>query len=134
MVQHTFQKKYLYKDFDISFNANPLTGDLGTKTDINAINQSLRSLIQTSYYERPFQPWVGSKIRKILFEPADYISMNDLKSSLEEVIGNYEQRVVITNLAVEDLSEMNAYKISITYQINTQTDPIYVDVVLKRLR
>ena len=131
---HTFQRKNLYKDFDLGFSVNPLTGDLATKTDINAINQSLKHLIQTSYYERPFQPWIGSKIKKILFEPADYITMNDLKSAIMEVIDNYEPRVTIINMTTEDMTDQNAYKISLTYRINMSRDPIYLDVLLKRLR
>ena len=134
MVQHTFQKKDLYKDFDLSFTANPLTGDLAVKKDINSINQSIKNLLRTSYYERPFQPWVGSKISKILFEPADYISMNDLTSAVEEVLNNYEPRVKVLNIAIEDLSEYNSYNIIITYQINTETAPVEVNVVLERVR
>lgn len=118
----------------MSFSANPLTGDISAKKDSNAINQSLKNLVSTSYYERPFQPWVGSKVKKILFEPADYISMNDLKSSLMEIIGNFEPRVSVDSLIVEDMSDYNAYNIILVYKINNTDEVVHTEIVLKRLR
>ena len=67
-TQQTFERKNLFKDFDISFSNNPITGDIGTKSDINAINQSVENLINTNYYERPFNPTFGCNIRGLLFE------------------------------------------------------------------
>ena len=134
MVTQTFQKKNIYKDFDISLSRHPLTNDVGVKTDVNAINQSIRNLLYTSYYERPFQPLVGSNLRSILFEPADTITKNDLKQAITSIIGNYEPRVTLENLIIVDQSEKNAYKVTIVYKINISQEPIELNVVLKRLR
>ena len=134
MVQQTFQKKNIYKDFDISMSRHPLTNDVGVKTDVNAINQSIRNLLYTSYYERPFQPLVGSNLRTILFEPADTITKNDLKQAITSIIGNYEPRVTLENLIIVDLSDKNAYRVTIVYKININQEPIELNVVLKRLR
>ena len=134
MVQQTFQKKNIFKDFDISMSKHPLTNDVGVKTDINAINQSIRNLLYTSYYERPFQPLVGSNLRTILFEPADTITRNDLKQAITSIIGNYEPRVTLENLIIVDESDKNAYRVTIVYKININQEPVELNVVLKRLR
>ena len=134
MVTQTFQKKNIYKDFDISMSKHPLTNDVGVKTDINAINQSIRNLLYTSYYERPFQPLVGSNLRTILFEPADTITRNDLKQAITSIIGNYEPRVTLENLIIVDQSDKNAYRVTIVYKINITQEPVELNVVLKRLR
>ena len=134
MVQQTFQKKNIYKDFDISMSRHPLTNDVGVKTDVNAINQSIRNLLYTSYYERPFQPLVGSNLRTILFEPADTITRNDLKQAITSIIGNYEPRVTLENLIIVDQSDKNAYRVTIVYKINMTQEPVELNVVLKRLR
>ena len=134
MVQQTFQKKNIFKDFDISMSKHPLTNDVGVKTDINAINQSIRNLLYTSYYERPFQPLVGSNLRTILFEPADTITRNDLKQAITSIIGNYEPRVTLENLIIVDQSDKNAYRVTIVYKINMTQEPVELNVVLKRLR
>ena len=134
MVTQTFQKKNIFKDFDISMSKHPLTNDVGVKTDINAINQSIRNLLYTSYYERPFQPLVGSNLRTILFEPADTITRNDLKQAITSIIGNYEPRVTLENLIIVDQSDKNAYRVTIVYKINMTQEPVELNVVLKRLR
>ena len=117
MVQHTFENKNIYKDFDLSFSRNPLTNDIGKKTDANAINQSMKMLLNTYYYERPFRPDVGSNLRRILFEPADVITIQDLRASIESLIINYEPRVSLIDIKIIDNAENNAYDISIEYHL-----------------
>jgi len=133
-TSQTFQRKNVFKDFDLSFSRHPLTNDIASKTDINAINQSIRSLLNTNYYERPFQPRIGSNIRKILFEPADPITIADLKQAIRETLGNYEPRVTLNSILIEDQSERNAYLIQISYTINSRQEPVQLAVVLERLR
>ena len=134
MVNQTFEKKNRYKDFDLSFSKNPLTGDLAKKTDANAISQSMKNLLFTSFYERPFRPRVGSNIRKILFEPADYITMGDLRAGIEETIINYEPRVLLDNIDIVDMHEQNAYSVTIVYRMNKLDDAKSINITLKRLR
>ena len=134
MVQQSFQRKNVYKDLDISFNLNPLTGDLGTKTDAAAINQSLKNLLNTNYYERPFNPTIGSNIKALLFELADPITINELRHAITQTITNYEPRVTIQDLIIEDNSERNAYNIRLVYRINTFREPFTLTYTLKRLR
>lgn len=134
MAQQTFERTNVYKDFDLSFTFNPLTGDIGSKTDVNAINQSVRNLINTNFYERPFKPEMGSNIRAILFEQADVITTLDLKQSITEVITNYEPRVTLQDVIIQDEPDKNAYNISIIYLINGQNNVAQFDTILKRLR
>lgn len=131
---HEFQRKNIYRDFDLSFSRHPLTNDVGVKTDANAINQSIRNLLFTSFYERPFRPEIGSNLRDILFEPADAITINDLKLSINNIIGNYEPRATLIDLIVEDEADRNSYSVTIVYKINVEKEPIQLNVVLKRLR
>ena len=134
MVQQTFENKNKYKDFDLSFTRNPLTDDIGKKTDSNAINQSLGVLLNTHYYERPFRPEVGSNLRRILFEPADPITIQDLRASIEALVINYEPRVSVMDIKIQDLSEMNAYNLTIEYRIVNMTHSMSFTTTLRRLR
>lgn len=133
-TSHTFQRKDVFKDFDLSFSRHPLTNDIAIKSDINAINQSLRSLLNTNYYERPFQPRIGSNIKRILFEPADPITISDLKQAIRDTISNYEPRVNLIEVIVEDQSERNSYLIQLIYNINNREEPVSLAVILERLR
>jgi len=133
-VQQTFERKSIYKDFDLSFSRHPLTDDIGVKSDANAINQSLLSLVATNFYERPFQPQIGCNIRSLLFQPADPITVNDLRQAISETIGNYEPRVSLIDIFIEDRPDLNAYNLRITYRINNRNEASTLEVVLKRLR
>ena len=133
-TQQTFERKNLYKDFDISFSNNPITGDIGTKSDVNAINQSVKNLINTNYYERPFNPTFGCNIRGLLFELADPITIEDLKNAIVETLQNHEPRIQLINIFIEDMQDQNAYHISIQYRITSRNIVTEFETVLKRLR
>ena len=130
----TFENKGVYKDFDLSFSNNPLTNDVSIKNDIQAINQSLRSLVLTNYYERPFNPTIGCNIRKILFEPMDQLTMLDLRDAIKYTIENYERRVRLVEVRTQDLPEQNAYHVNVIYEIRATEYQASFDTVLKRLR
>ena len=59
----------IYKDLDLDFGRNPVTNDVNKLTDVEAVKRSVRNLINTNHYERPFHPEIGSGIRGLLFEP-----------------------------------------------------------------
>ena len=133
-MAQTFENKNVYKDFDLSFSRNPLTNDLATKSDANAIMQSVKSLLNTNYYERPFRPDVGSNLRALLFELSDVFLIDDIKNAIREVILNHEPRISIRSLEVEDRSEYNAYSVNLVYTIIVTQEVKSIDLTLKRLR
>jgi len=130
----TYEKTKIYKDFDLSFSINPITGDLGTKSDVNAIQQSIKTLINTNFFERPFQPTLGCNIRSILFEPISPVVANDLKTVINDVLTNYEPRIVVRDIEIRDNSDTNAYFITIVYNIISSKTVNTFETVLKRLR
>jgi len=134
MKNQTTQVKNIYKDFDLSFTRHPLTGDVAVKNDANAIEQSLRSLISTNYYDRGFHPEIGSNIRASLFEMVDPITMTDLRNSIAELINNFEPRVRLINIIVEDFPDRNAYNITLVYNYANAPAPVTLKIVLERLR
>ena len=134
MKQLSFQRTNIHRDFDLAFGRNPFTNDVSKKTDINSINQSLKMLFNTSYYERPFRPEVGSNVRRLLFEPVDSITILDLRAAVEEVIINYEPRINVRSITIKDMEESNAYNVNLVYTINTTKEVQEITLTLKRLR
>lgn len=130
----TTENKNIYRDFDLNFSNNPLTNDLTVKNDIQSINQSLKNLISTNLYERPFYPQIGSNIRNILFEPVDTITLLDLQDAIKYTIQNYEKRVRLIGVIAEDLPDQNSYRVQIRYEIRSSQYTTTFDTVLKRLR
>ena len=93
-----------FKDLAISFEANPNTNDFSAVTNENAIKQSIRNLVLTSFGERPFQPTIGSRVRGLLFEPFDVFMSEDLKDEISNTIERLEPRVELVDVDVR-LSE-----------------------------
>ena len=72
----------IYKDFDLSFGKNSLSGDLNKKLDVNAVKQSMINLVMTKPFERPFNPLLGSEINNLLFEQMDTFTSDAIQKNL----------------------------------------------------
>ena len=124
----------IYKDFDLSFNKLPTSGDVARKFDVNAVKQSLKNLIMTQHYERLFHPEIGSPIRGLLFEPIDAVTTNAIKQGIERLIQNHEPRVRLVKLEVTPSEDENSYEISIHFFIVGIGTPVTFSTILTRLR
>ena len=66
--QNEKRSSRVYKDLNLNFTANPITGDVATVTDVNAVKRSVRNLLLTNHYDKPFHPEIGSNVTSLLFE------------------------------------------------------------------
>lgn len=123
-----------YSDLDLNFIAHPTTGDVVRKTGVDAIKRSLRNLILTNYYDRPFRPGIGSNAQKLLFENANPLTANFLKDAIEEVIKNYEPRVNLTGLQVQFDPDNNGYNVNLAFIILNRLQPVVTTIFLERIR
>lgn len=124
----------IYKDFDLSFAVNPTTGDLSKKLDTNAVKQSLRTLILTNYYERPFAPDKGANLRGMLFENITPLMATTISKVIENLINAYEPRVKLEDVVVRANIDNNAYEVSIYYYVVGFPQPQKLNTTLERLR
>lgn len=123
-----------YSDLDLNFIAHPISGDVTRKYDEYAINQSIKNLVLTNHYERPFHPEIGSQITGLLFENWTPMLQSVIRQSIINTITNFEPRVQLIDVVVYDRSDNNAVDVSITYKIvNTET-PVTLDITLNRTR
>lgn len=127
-------KSYVHSDIDLTFTANPVTGDINTLKDIEAIKRSVKNLILTNFQERPFQPEIGSGVRGLLFELADPITMHDIKQAIARTIKNFEPRVNLLDVKVSDDVDNNAYNVDIIFQIIANELVGNATIILERLR
>lgn len=123
-----------FSDFDVNFVPHPVTGDLLKKTGTQAVVQALMNLVQTSYYEKPFHPEIGSNIRKLLFELIDPVTANALAEEVKNLIGNFEPRVNTRNVFVSADPDNNGYNVTVEFFLVNVNNPITVSVFLERLR
>jgi phage baseplate assembly protein W len=126
--------KKIYSDLDLTFNRTPVKNDVALSYDEQAVIRSVRNLLLTNFYERPFQPNLGSNINKLLFEPVNSLTSGNLKADIENVIKNYETRVSIDEIIVTPNADENAYYITLQFYIGNNTSPTTVNLVLERSR
>jgi phage baseplate assembly protein W len=82
-----------FKDLDLNFTIHPVKKDINTHKNEYAITNAVKNLILTNHYERPFQPEIGSNIRRLLFENVDSITGAQIEREITETIDNFEPRV-----------------------------------------
>lgn len=123
-----------YSDLDFTFTLNPVSKDIVLGYDDQAVIRSVRNLLLTNHYEVPFNPSIGSNVRRLLFEPVTPLTASILKREIEDTINNYEPRVSLTSTLVECLPDENFYRVTITFYIVNRTEPLTVNFVLERLR
>ena len=124
----------IYSDIDLNFLAHPNTGDGSKKYDVDAVKQALKTLVLTNFYERPFQPKLGSPVYGMLFENIDVPSANSLKLRLELLISQYEPRVRAQEVTVVPLYDENSFRITIYFYVVGVRDPVTFSTILKRTR
>ena len=124
-----------YKDINLSFAKHPVTKDIATLTDVEAVKRSVRNLINTNFYEKPFHPEIGSDVRRVLFEPVSEPTANLLGRYVEDVIKNFEPRVELINVSSKANVDQNAYTVTIEFfVVNSPSGAQTVNVFLERLR
>lgn len=123
-----------YSDLDLDFLAHPTTGDVVVKTGPDAIKRSVRNLILTNYYEKPFRAGIGSNAIKLLFDNVSPLTSNFLKDAIFEVIRNYEPRVNLLNVIVDFDPDNNGYNVRMEYVILNRNEPVATSIFLERIR
>ena len=96
--QNQKRSSRVYKDLNLNFTTNPVTSDVTTVTDVNAVKRSVRNLLLTNHYDRPFHPEFGSNIPYLLFENFGPVTGNQISRAIEEVITNFEPRAIVENV------------------------------------
>jgi phage baseplate assembly protein W len=128
------KKKEIYSDVDLGFFAHPITGNVSRKVNRDAVRQSVKSLILTDYYDRPFKPNIGCGIRYYLFELFTPAVKQQMESAIRETISNHEPRADVVSVLVEEKQDMHALVISVAFMIINDPNPVVLDVILERVR
>jgi phage baseplate assembly protein W len=120
-----------FTDIDINMTLHPQTGDTIVKSDILAIKRSVRNLISTNLYERPFKPSLGLNLRGMLFELTTQDNIV-LKDNIRALISSFEPRAKITEILVSDVG--NDLNVTMMFTIHNDPSPQELDLVLQRVR
>lgn len=106
-----------FKDISMSFKVNPLNNDLIGLKNENAIARSIRNLVLTLPGERFFDPDLGSRVSRVLFENMDEITASEIKDEIKFTVENYEPRVDLISVKVSPNYDDNEFNVTINYNI-----------------
>lgn len=139
MAVQKVTRKYDYSDLDLDFIAHPTTKDVVKKKGFDAIKRSVRNLVLTNFYDRPFRPGIGSNAQKILFDNINPFTAIFLRDAIEEVIVNFEPRVKLredenNGIVVNVNPDNNGYDVTISFTIINTGAPVTFSLFLERLR
>ena len=124
----------IFRDLDLNFTIHPVKLDVNTHKDEFAIINSVKNLILTNYYERLFQPQIGSGLRGLLFEPIDSLVAASIEREIVETINNFEPRASVSSVAAVPSPDENRYSIRLEFFIINDPNPITINFFLERIR
>ena len=124
----------IFRDLDLNFTIHPVKLDVNTYKDEFAIINSVKNLILTNYYERLFQPEIGSGLRGLLFEPIDSLVAASIEREIVEAINNFEPRARVSSVAAVPSPDENRYNVRLEFFIINDPNPITINFFLERIR
>ena len=124
-----------FKDLSLSFKINPINLDLIAIKNETAIARSIRNLVLTYPGERFFNPYLGSKVSRSLFENIDAGTASIIKEEIELTIENYEPRVKVIDIKVTPDYDNNTFNVIVNYDIiGVELDPQQLSFALQPTR
>ena len=123
-----------YVDLDLDFTRHPVTNDVVKITDVDAVKRSVRNLINTQFYERPFHPELGCGVRDMLFENYTPMTGIFMRRKIEEVLSNYEPRASLSSIQVNEQMDRNAIDVVVNFYVLNLPNPVSVTTTLQRIR
>ena len=123
-----------YVDLDLDFTRHPVTNDVVKITDVEAVKRSVKNLINTQFYERPFHPELGCGVRDLLFENYTPMTGIFMRRKIEEVLSNYEPRASLTSIQVNEQMDRNAIDVVVNFYVLNLPNPVSVTTTLQRIR
>ena len=123
----------LNKDIDLAFLNRP-SGDIYKKTGAAAVRQSIKNLLMTNHYEKPFEPFFGGNLNRFLFNLSEEFDEFDIEEAVTLAVNNYEPRARVLDVKTRLEPDNNSIKIEVVFQIISTSQTETVVVSLTRLR
>ena len=125
--------KKAYSDLDLLFRKHPQTGDVVVRTDAEAIKRSVRNIVLTNHYERPFKPGFGGSLRNLLFELNTSRQLQKAQRRIKKLIETFEPRVHNVDVRLSDV-DSNEIALSVYYAIKNGVKRQSMEMTITRAR
>ena len=124
-----------YRDLDLFFAKRSRDKDVNVLSNVTAIKRSVRNLVLTNFYEKPFHPEIGSGVRELLFENANPLTSIAISQAITDVINNYEPRARLNSVTVFDNIDANEYEVTVNFTVvNGPPENVELSLTMELLR
>jgi len=127
-------EKREFSDISLSFESNPVTGDIIKVKDDISVKQSIKTLVLTEFFEVPFQKNKGTKVRKILFDLITDDGAEMLRNEIVNVITENEPRANLIDVLIQPIPDENRYIIKIIFSMINTLEPLTTEIFISRVR
>ena len=124
----------IFRDIPMSFNVHPVTGNMKLVANAESIKQSVKNIVLTNFYERPYQPELGGNVLAQLFENMSPITEYNVTQNIRRALENSEPRAVVEDIKTTPVEDQNTLRVTIKFSVRNIPEPIEVDVLLERVR
>lgn len=112
-------------------------GSLRIVSGNTAIEMSIKQILGTEKGTLPYNPYFGSDLSKVLFEPSDDVAASLGRTYIVEALRQWEQRIDVIDISSEIKRETQGnqivsivefgikYRVKATNEINTFVFPFY---------
>lgn len=124
-----------FTDIDPMFMLNPASNDITLVSGVSAIKASVRHIVLTSMYERPFEPELGTIVNSLLFENWDISNKVMFVAKIRETLERYEPRIEVAQVLIDD-TRIDSYELAIEIHFNiiALQEFVTITIVVDRLR
>ena len=106
-----------FKDISLSFKRHPVTNDIISLKNEDAIKRSIQNIVLTMVGEKAFVPYFGTNVNDSLFNLNTSVESVGLKEQITTAINNFEPRVNNLNITVTVDADSNDMYATIEYDI-----------------
>lgn len=125
----------VFKDISLSFSKNPLTNDIISLQNENAIKKSVMNLVRTHIGERFFRSLIGTSLEKSLFELSTFDITSTLNEEIRDLLQNFEPRISVQSVDIIPDEELYELNVMVNYIINgIPLPPQSIDFILQPSR
>ena len=106
-----------FKDISLSFSRHPVTNDLVSLKNEDAVKRSVINLCRTKLNERFFNDLLGTRIEESLFDLNNDDIASVLETEIETLLENYEPRITLNDVSAVAQQDSHDLYIRIGYVI-----------------
>lgn len=125
-------RKSKFVDIDLNLSLHPISSDIGKRVDGNAISTSIKNLVLTNTYDRPFHPEISSNVTNLLFENFNNNTLETIKRSIRYTIENFEPRAEIIYINIDAIPDSNSLTVELAFNIVGLVETIVTTFTLER--